>query len=147
MPSYPKLHTKFSAPSQQLISKTNGTKVLHLTLKKRWFDMIASGEKKEEYREIKPYWVSRLVDELWECEEGRDFSFEYAGFWWTMLTPQAYDVVKFTNGYGKHRPSITLEITDITDGYRYDKEDWGAEDGKPYFIIKLGKIIEPCQTK
>lgn len=29
-------------------------KTLHLVLKKRWFDMILSGEKKEEYREIKP---------------------------------------------------------------------------------------------
>ena len=29
-------------------------KYLHLTLKKNWFDLILSGEKKEEYREIKP---------------------------------------------------------------------------------------------
>ena len=36
-------------------------KTLHLTLKKKWFDMIASGKKKEEYREIKPYWFERLV--------------------------------------------------------------------------------------
>ena len=31
-------------------------KYLQLTLKKKWFDLILSGEKKEEYREIKPYW-------------------------------------------------------------------------------------------
>ena len=35
-------------------------KTLDLVLKKKWFDMIASGEKTEEYREIKPYWESRL---------------------------------------------------------------------------------------
>lgn len=28
--------------------------VLNLTLHRKWFDMIASGEKKEEYRDIKP---------------------------------------------------------------------------------------------
>lgn len=28
---------------------------LHLTLKKNWFDLILSEEKKEEYREIKHY--------------------------------------------------------------------------------------------
>lgn len=28
-------------------------KVLHLALKRKWYDMIASGEKPEEYREIK----------------------------------------------------------------------------------------------
>ncbi len=51
-------------------------KVLHLNLKKKWFDMIASGEKTEEYREIKPYWNTRLY--------GKEF-----------------DLVKFRNGYSK----------------------------------------------
>ena len=36
-------------------------KTLTLSLKKQWFDMIKSGEKKEEYREIKPYYTSRLT--------------------------------------------------------------------------------------
>lgn len=35
-------------------------KTLHLNLKKKWFDMILSGEKTEEYREIKGYWIDRL---------------------------------------------------------------------------------------
>lgn len=29
---------------------------IHLVLKYKWFDMIASGRKSEEYREIKPYY-------------------------------------------------------------------------------------------
>lgn len=29
--------------------------MLILPIKRKWFDMILSGEKKEEYREIKPY--------------------------------------------------------------------------------------------
>lgn len=37
---------------------------LHLSLKKRWFDMIASGEKREEYRELSPFWIKRLI--FWE---------------------------------------------------------------------------------
>ncbi|HET8736229.1 MAG TPA: ASCH domain-containing protein, partial [Pricia sp.] len=40
-------------------------KTLHLNLKKKWFDMILSGEKKEEYREIKEYWIGRLIRFLW----------------------------------------------------------------------------------
>ena len=36
-------------------------KTLHLTLNKKWFDMIAAGVKKEEYRSIKTYWIKRLV--------------------------------------------------------------------------------------
>ena len=35
---------------------------LHLNLKKKWFDMIKSGEKKEEYREITEYWAVRFID-------------------------------------------------------------------------------------
>lgn len=35
-------------------------KILTLTVSKQWFDKIVSGEKTEEYREIKPYWVARL---------------------------------------------------------------------------------------
>lgn len=34
--------------------------VLTLTVSKEWFSRILSGEKTEEYRVIKPYWVSRL---------------------------------------------------------------------------------------
>lgn len=30
---------------------------LHLVLKKQWYDLIESGIKKEEYREIKQYFV------------------------------------------------------------------------------------------
>lgn len=37
-------------------------KTLSLVLKHKWYDMIDSGEKKEEYREIKPYWEKRLID-------------------------------------------------------------------------------------
>ena len=35
-------------------------KILTLTVSKQWFDMIVAGEKTEEYREIKGYWVKRL---------------------------------------------------------------------------------------
>lgn len=38
------------------------TKILDLVLKGKWYDMIASGQKTEEYREIKPYWEKRLLD-------------------------------------------------------------------------------------
>ena len=34
---------------------------LVLTLKKKWFELIVKGIKKEEYRELKPYWFKRLM--------------------------------------------------------------------------------------
>lgn len=42
--------------------------MLVLPIKKKWFDMILSGEKKEEYREIKPYYDSRLNKKVNFCE-------------------------------------------------------------------------------
>ncbi len=39
--------------------------ILPLVLKKKWFDMIASGEKREEYREVKPYWTKRIWNWTW----------------------------------------------------------------------------------
>ncbi len=36
--------------------------MLTLPIKRMWFDMVASGEKKEEYREIKEYYDSRLLN-------------------------------------------------------------------------------------
>ena len=35
-------------------------KTLTLPLKKKWFDMIKTGVKKEEYRERKDYWFNRF---------------------------------------------------------------------------------------
>ena len=34
---------------------------LTLVVSKEWFDMIVSGEKTEEYRAIKSYWINRLI--------------------------------------------------------------------------------------
>lgn len=36
-------------------------KVLRLTVCRKWYDMIVAGTKKEEYREIKTYWIRRLT--------------------------------------------------------------------------------------
>ena len=36
--------------------------MLTLPIKKKWYDMILSGEKKEEYREQKPYYTKRFVN-------------------------------------------------------------------------------------
>lgn len=35
-------------------------KTLHLPLKAKWYEMIESGVKTEDYREIKPYWTKRI---------------------------------------------------------------------------------------
>lgn len=103
--------------------------ILRLTLKKKWFDMIASGVKKEEYREIKRYWIQRLCNEV---------EYETGGSWDGVVNK--FDCVIFKNGYSKNAPSIKVEWLGmkVSEG----KYDWGAEPGKEYFVIKLGEIIK-----
>ena len=43
-------------------------KVLRLAVRKEYFEQIKAGIKKEEYREIKDYWIKRLskhYDQVW----------------------------------------------------------------------------------
>ena len=40
--------------------KRSDCALLYLTLKRKWYDMIANGVKEEEYRDYKPFWTSRI---------------------------------------------------------------------------------------
>ena len=59
-------------------------KVLTLTVSKQWFDMIVTGEKTEEYRKIKPYWASRLVNK--QAESGEVLFDEFSGYTIVILS-------------------------------------------------------------
>lgn len=101
--------------------------MLTLPIKKKWFDMILSGEKTEEYREIKPYWEKRFEN-----------VFSFVPWDGDPIVWNAQEVV-FRNGYGNNVPSFTaLCILDISTG----KEEWGAEHGKQYFVLKILEIKE-----
>lgn len=60
-------------------------KVLYLTLYRIWFDCIAAGWKRKEFRVDSEYWRRRLI--------GKN-----------------YDEIHFTNGYGKTRPWMRFEF-------------------------------------
>lgn len=46
--------------------------MLTLPIKKKWFDMIKTREKKEEYREIKPYYTTRFYGKQeWGAEPNK----------------------------------------------------------------------------
>ena len=95
--------------------------MLVLPIKKKWLDMITRGEKKEEYREIKPYWTKRfekvfpynlyqIKDELW-----------YLG---DRTMPQ---VITLRNGYSSSSQELKCKCRlRIGQG----KEEWGAEKRK-----------------
>jgi len=96
--------------------------ILHLTLKKKWFDLIASGQKNVEYREYKPYWEKRLV--------GKEFQ-----------------EVHFRNGYRKESPFMRIECLGIihvlpgTGGGLFNLKH-GEDVNGWQFAIHLGKLLE-----
>jgi hypothetical protein len=122
-------------------------RILHLTLKAKFYDMIASGDKLEEYREIKPFWIKRLIsDEFnWDCQTSDKRNYHFIacpkGFY------KEFDVVNFARGGHFHPslPQMTVECKGISRGE--GKPEWGAEPGKEYFVIKLGEIIPPTQNQ
>lgn len=97
--------------------------MLTIPIKEPWFSMILSGEKKEEYRERKLYWQTRL---------------QSAGLLGGLGHPtEETRVVCFRNGYGKSRPSFLAEVwADIDIG----RPEWGAEKGKTYYVLRIEKV-------
>ena len=99
-------------------------KVLTLTVSKQWFDKILSGEKTEEYREIKPYWVARLFHNNSDIVDVRNFASSLAGRTDLLkkyidaqrIVLKQYTHILFINGYRKDSPRIEKEIESITIG-------------------------------
>ena len=98
----------------------NEKKILHLTLNKKWFDLIKDGIKNEEYREFKDYWHKRLK--------------------FSPLNTKPFDIIEFTNGYNKKSPKLIFEMKGISIGYGLP--EWGANERQLYYVILLGNELE-----
>lgn len=103
--------------------------MLTLPIKKKWFDMILSGNKKEEYREIKPYYTSRFC-------KAYDYNFNN-GF--THQPLKVHETIKFRNGYSSKSPTIKCDV-EITRGY--GNPEWGAEPRKLCYVLKILSVEE-----
>lgn len=88
---------------------------LKLVLKRKWFEMIASGEKKEEYREITPYWQTRIDNITTRICSVIGPNPHYRPCVMTQME-SIYSPVTFYLGYAKNRPSMTFEVESIRIG-------------------------------
>jgi len=96
-------------------------KILHLTLKKKWFDLIASGKKTVEYREEKPYWQKRILDEL------------------GLSKP--FDIIRFKNGYGDVS-TMDVEFKGVSfTGPKWCTPANGEVLTGDTIVIQLGKVL------
>lgn len=106
--------------------------MLTLTIKRKWLEMIRSGEKKEEYREIKSYYTVRFRNLMtyapWKEEH-------------TLAAIRAATdkggipiKVRLRGGYSLLSPAIQVSGTLVIGEGR---PEWGAEPGKEYYIIRI----------
>lgn len=107
--------------------------MLILPIKKKWFDMIKSGEKKEEYREIKPYYNKRLGNYF--IKHTIDSNIKKVLRKMTTTNKE----ILFRNGYGNNKPTLKcLCRLKLGQG----KEEWGAEPSKEYYILEILEVLE-----
>lgn len=106
-----------------------------LSLKKKWFILTKLGIKTEDYREINGYWVSRLTTDFsWLHYEDNPLEFKF------KIKPFTQNTM--TLGYPKTGDTeriIQYEHAGIE--IRTGNPEWGAEEGKLYFVIKHGKQL------
>lgn len=116
--------------------------MLTLPIRKKWFDMILSGEKKEEYREIKEYYETRFRNlfgaitiypssifsnrSKYELLQGEAVPEE--------IRKDRVQEIIFRNGYSKDSKEIKARCR-LWIGKGRPK--WGASPGKQYYVLEI----------
>lgn len=101
--------------------------VLHLVLKRRWYDMIESGEKREEYRDARQYWVRRIHN--WHDRP---------------ITRPGVKVIAFSRGYREADMFFTAHVwprCTIVVKREYPHPEWG-EPETPHYVLALDERVE-----
>ncbi|GAB4052502.1 hypothetical protein [Spirosoma litoris] len=123
--------------------------MLELVLNYKWFDMIESGEKKEEYRDIKPYWIRRLISpsepmdgEHWEefCSDlmnpvRYDNEAEVMAYFDCKFIPFAS--VRFRRGYQKNAKTMIWNLGPLSIGNA--KPEWAEGHMGRMIVLPLSE--------
>ena len=88
---------------------------LVINIKKKYFNEILNGTKKEEFRKKTKFWETRILN-------------------------REYTHVVFRNGYKKNAPTITLRYL----GYDVKnlQRDFFGKDATDLFVLKLGEVCD-----
>lgn len=132
-------------------------KTLNLTLKGAHFNDILKGVKKEEYRDIKWYWIRRfftyhgwnreeclsdeLIDDLKTLPKNHNSFTELLEFFDFKVAK--FDTITFKNGYAKNAPTMVVEFLNLDVGMNITTP-LGTRN---FFVIKLGDVLETNNLK
>lgn len=121
-------------------------KVLNLIIRQKYFDAILAGRKVQEFREVRPTTIKKLLQ---LDEEG--FEIEDAD---GNAQPIKYDAIQFYVGYNKDRDSALVEVVGthceifVDDNKEPITYEYGRdEDGNPLVwvaeqvVFDLGKVL------
>lgn len=135
---------------------------LNLNLIKQWFDLTLQGIKKEDYRDISPFWANRLLS----MENGDNLTKHYSEekiewICWNLRCFKGLEYNSIEEVLTKfHIKFKEFENTDLRNGYKsldkcprfiiqnkgiiigIGKKEWGFIGETPKFIVIHGKIIE-----
>lgn len=122
-------------------------KTLTLIIKQVYFDEIIKGTKKQEFREVKPTTIKKLLQ---LDEDGFEIEDENGN-----AQPIKYDAIKFYVGYNKDRDNALVEVLGAhceifvdANGEPITYEHGRDKDGKPLLwyaeqvVYDLGKVLE-----
>lgn len=121
--------------------------MLNLIIKQVYFDQIINGTKTQEFREVKPTTIKKLLQ---LDEDGYELEDENGN-----AIPIHYDAIQFYVGYNKDRDSALVEVKNEYCEIFLDEnnepiiyEDGTDKDGNPLewvaeqVVFNLGKVLE-----
>ena len=123
-------------------------KPLVLTMKGKWFNMIYFGDKREEYRELKPYWMTRINNWVeanggWNHRATRRYvnghGVELVVDFNRTCDPMP---ILFVNGYSKTARRFVGWCDKFTIGSGAGHPEWGEGEyvGKSHFVLHISKV-------
>lgn len=98
--------------------------ILHLRIDNKSFNSIANGIKKEDYRDVKPFYQKKF-------KKGIKIKNNY-------YHPTEV-LICFSDGVGKNRNKILIECNGLK--LKTGNPKWGAKAGITYYTLLLGKIL------
>ena len=127
--------------------------ILTLVLKKKWYDLIASGEKKEEYRDVTQIYVARFrnfqrklselnIDIFGRCSNGKGCA--VAAFSLGYKKADLFRTIRFTLADGDNEATLpgggAYWAAAAIREHAFHPE-WGEPDC-PHYVIGLGDPVE-----
>lgn len=120
--------------------------ILYLPMNRKWFNLVYSGEKKEEYRLFKPHWATRI--RRWIDSNSPDnivthLTPDYGAEISILMESNGKNLpICFFNGYHKNAPKFNAMCSRVELRKESLHPEWGedAYNGELHFVLHIGQV-------